>query len=91
MDRRDLLKGATLAAGVVATAGTVQGVSATQAAAQTGGVGIRDIPAIDPAFFSCSIPAHCIDPHRLPLFIARSALRDLIAGLRADAEGVQTA
>jgi NAD(P)-dependent dehydrogenase (short-subunit alcohol dehydrogenase family) len=52
MDRRDLLKGATLAAGVVATAGTVQGVSATQAAAQTGGVGIRDIPAIDPAFFS---------------------------------------
>jgi hypothetical protein len=39
----------------------------------------------------CSIPEHCIDARRLPLFIARSVLRDLIAGLRADAKGVQTA
>jgi hypothetical protein len=39
----------------------------------------------------CSIPEHCIDPRRLPLFIARSALRDLIAGLQADAKGVQAA
>ena len=38
---------------------------------------------------NCSIPEHCIDPRRLPLFIARSALRDLIAGLQADAKGVQ--
>lgn len=38
----------------------------------------------------CSVPAHCIDPRRLPLFIARSALRDLIVGLQAVAEGVQT-
>jgi hypothetical protein len=40
---------------------------------------------------TCSIPAHCIDVRRLPLFIARSALRDLIAGLHADAKGVQAA
>jgi hypothetical protein len=39
----------------------------------------------------CSIPEHCIDARRLPLFIARSALRDLIAGLHADAKGVQAA
>jgi hypothetical protein len=38
---------------------------------------------------SCSIPEHCIDARRLALFIARSALRDLIAGLQADAKGVQ--
>ena len=37
----------------------------------------------------CSIPEHCIDPRRLPLFIARSALGDLIAGLQAYAKGVQ--
>ena len=40
---------------------------------------------------SCSIPEHCIDARRLPLFIARSVLRGLIAGLRADAKGVRTA
>ena len=39
----------------------------------------------------CSIPSHCIAPRRLPLFIARSALRDLITGLHADAKGVQAA
>ena len=39
----------------------------------------------------CSIPEHCIDVRWLPLFIARSALCDLIAGLRADAKWVQTA
>ena len=39
----------------------------------------------------CAIPEHCIDARRLPLFIARSALRDLIAGLHADAMGVQAA
>ena len=38
---------------------------------------------------TCSIPEHCIDARRLALFIARSALRDLIAGLQADAKGVQ--
>ncbi|MDO8986140.1 hypothetical protein [Cypionkella sp.] len=38
---------------------------------------------------NCSILEHCIDPRRLALFIARSALRDLIAGLQADAKGVQ--
>jgi hypothetical protein len=38
---------------------------------------------------NCSIPEHCIDARRLALFIVRSALRDLIAGLQADAEGVQ--
>ena len=39
----------------------------------------------------CSIPSHCIDARRLPLFIARSALRDLIAGLQAAVGGMQTA
>jgi hypothetical protein len=29
-------------------------------------------------------PEYCIDAHRLPWFIARTVLRDLIAGLRAD-------
>ena len=40
---------------------------------------------------SCPVPAHCMDRRRLPRFIARSALRDLIAGLQADAKGVQAA
>jgi NAD(P)-dependent dehydrogenase (short-subunit alcohol dehydrogenase family) len=51
MERRDLLKGAALAAGAAATVATVQGVTATPASAQTSGVGIRDIPPVDPAFF----------------------------------------
>ena len=37
----------------------------------------------------CSTPEHCIDPRRLPLFTTRSTLRDLIAGLCADANGLQ--
>ena len=52
MDRRDLLKGVALTAGAVATSATLQGATATQASAQTGGVGIRDIPPIDPAIFT---------------------------------------
>ena len=43
------------------------------------------------AFHNCTIPEQCIDALRLPLFIARPVLRDLIAGLRADAMGVRTA
>ena len=46
---------------------------------------------MDASQYKCCIPAHCIDARRLPLFIARSALRDLIAGLHADAMGVQAA
>jgi len=34
---------------------------------------------------TCSIPDVCIDERRLPLFIARATLRDLIAGLEARA------
>jgi len=34
---------------------------------------------------SCPIPDVCIDERRLPLFIARATLRDLIAGLKARA------
>ena len=61
---------------------------------------IRRVPSVwattdtaqgEKCLFNCSIPAHCIDVRRLPLFIARSALRDLIAGLHADAKGVQAA
>ncbi|MCA3452929.1 MAG: SDR family oxidoreductase [Rhodobacter sp.] len=52
MERRDLLKGVALTAGVVATGATIQGATATQAAAQSGGVGIRDIAPIDPAVFT---------------------------------------
>lgn len=50
-------------------------------------IGVLSFNSLD----NCSIPEHCIDPRRLPLFIARSALGDLIAGLHADAKGVQTA
>jgi hypothetical protein len=32
---------------------------------------------------NCSIPDVCIDERRLPLFIARATLRDLIAVLEA--------
>ena len=52
MDRRDVLKGAALTAGVVATVGAAQGVSATEAAAQTAGVGIKDIPPVNPEYFA---------------------------------------
>ena len=52
MDRRDVLKGAALTAGVVATVGAAQGVTATDAAAQTAGVGIKDIPPVDPKYFA---------------------------------------
>ncbi len=38
-------------------------------------------------FNRCSIPDVCIDERRLPLFIARATLRDLIAGLEARATG----
>ena len=34
---------------------------------------------------SCPIPDVCIDERRLPLFIARATLRELIAGLQARA------
>jgi NAD(P)-dependent dehydrogenase (short-subunit alcohol dehydrogenase family) len=52
MDRRDVFKGAALAAGAMAAVGTVQGVTATQASAQGAGVGIRDIPPVDPGYFA---------------------------------------
>ena len=51
MDRRDVLKGVALTAGAVAASATLQGATATQASAQSGGVGIRDIPPIDPGIF----------------------------------------
>jgi hypothetical protein len=35
----------------------------------------------------CSIPDVCIDERRLPLFIARATLGELIAGLEARATG----
>ena len=35
----------------------------------------------------CSVPDVCIDERRVPLFIARATLRDLIAGLEARAVG----
>ena len=38
-------------------------------------------------FRICSIPDVCIDERRLPLFIARATLRELIAGLEARATG----
>jgi hypothetical protein len=40
-----------------------------------------------PKLVTCSIPDVCIDERRLPLFIARATLRDLIAGLEARATG----
>jgi hypothetical protein len=36
---------------------------------------------------TCPIPDVCIDERRLPLFIARATLRELIAGLKARATG----
>ncbi len=56
MDRRDVLKGAALTAGVVATVGAAQGVSATEAAAQTAGVGIKDIPPVNPEILCSGTP-----------------------------------
>ena len=44
-----------------------------------------------PALRNCSTPEHCIDVRRLPLFIARFSLRDLIGGLHSDAKGVEAA
>jgi len=38
----------------------------------------------------CPIPDVCIDERRLPLFIARATLRELIAGLEARAFGGAT-
>jgi len=40
---------------------------------------------VDQMFPNCSIPDVSIDERRLPLFIARATLRDLIAGLEARA------
>ncbi|MCA3459102.1 MAG: hypothetical protein IOD00_07140 [Rhodobacter sp.] len=55
------------------------------------GKALEDVGIVGKVVFICSIPEHCIDVHRLPLFIARSALRDLIAGLHSDAKGVEAA
>jgi len=52
VDRRDVLKGVALTAGAVASTATLQAATATQASAQTGGVGIRDIAPIDPSVFT---------------------------------------
>ncbi len=41
-----------------------------------------------PVEYSCSIPEHCIDVRNLRLFIAKSALCDLIPRLHTDAKGV---
>ncbi len=38
----------------------------------------------------CPIPDVCIDERRLPLFIARATLRELIAGLEARATGTSS-
>jgi len=38
-------------------------------------------------FNSCPIPDVCFDERRLPLFIARATLRELIAGLEVRATG----
>ena len=40
-----------------------------------------------PGCDNCPIPDVCIDERRLPLFIARATLRELIAGLKARATG----
>jgi hypothetical protein len=44
----------------------------------------RKIMGLEP---KCPIPDVCIDERRLPLFIARATLRDLIAGLEVRATG----
>jgi hypothetical protein len=51
-------------------------------------VKIRDTDwANDEIVPTCSIPDVCIDERRLPLFIARATLGELIAGLEARATG----
>jgi len=42
---------------------------------------------ISRSFTSCPIPDVCIDERRLPLFIARATLRELIVGLKARVMG----
>ena len=44
-------------------------------------------PRNRPGRDTCHIPDVCIDERRLPLFIARATLRELIAGLEARATG----
>lgn len=51
----------------------------------TGGKSGIDTQSRDLTFDICPIPDVCIDERRLPLFIARATLRDLIAGLEARA------
>ena len=48
-------------------------------------VGHRRVGRLIAGFSKCPIPDVCIDERRLPLFIARATLRDLIAGLEARA------
>ena len=69
--------------------------------APEGGVRLKPSVVFDPAGNSrafgqvlgslseliCPIPDVCIDQRRLPLFIARATLRELIAGLQARATG----
>jgi NAD(P)-dependent dehydrogenase (short-subunit alcohol dehydrogenase family) len=52
MERRDVLKAAALTATTAATLGAVAGGGSTPASAQTGkGIGVVDIPPLDPAYF----------------------------------------
>ncbi len=52
MERRDVLKAAAMTAGAAVTLGGAAGIAPTQVAAQAApGVGIVDIPPLDPAYF----------------------------------------